>query len=143
MSSLIYQSRIKINKKRKSDISQADVNILGSSTSQITTGQLSAAFYQTHPVTDKVRSRTLRAGIYSKDNELLSDSHTLPFDFTSENPREREIRVRFVLTSRADDLNDQEVFLRLEELISGTSHYQEYKSARYLIRRSFTSDFDL
>ncbi|MDM8554795.1 BREX-1 system phosphatase PglZ type A [Desulfococcaceae bacterium HSG7] len=134
---------IKINKKRKSDISQVDVNILGSSTSQITTGQLSAAFYQTHPVTDKVRARTLRAGIYSKDDELLSDSHTLSFDFTSEHPREREIRVRFVLTSRADDLNEQEVFLRLEELISGTSHYQEYQSARYLIRRSFTSDFDL
>jgi hypothetical protein len=34
------------------------------------------------------------------------------------------------------------VVLRLEEPLEGTSHHREYKSLRYTIRRSFTSDFD-
>jgi hypothetical protein len=50
--------------------------------------------------------------------------------------------VRFVLTRKADEANGQEVILRLEEKHAGTSHYKEYKSLRYLLRRSFTSDFD-
>jgi len=133
---------IKIHKKRKSDISQVSIDILTGSTSFITTGQFSVTFYQAQPVADKVQSRTLRAGIYSKDNELVSDSHNLNFEFASENPRERELKVRFVLTRKADDLNEQEVYLCLEEQEPGTTYFKEYKSARYVIRRSFTSDFD-
>ena len=52
------------------------------------------------------------------------------------------MQVRFVLTRKADEANGQEVILRLEEKHAGTSHYKEYKSLRYLMRRSFTSDFD-
>jgi len=133
---------IKIHKKRKSDISKVGIDILSGSTSFITTGQFSVTFYQAQPVTDKVQSRSLRVGIYSKDNELVSDSHNLNFEFISENPRERELKIRFVLTQKADDLNEQEVYLRLEEQEPGTAYFKEYKSARYVIRRSFTSDFD-
>ena len=133
---------IKINKKRQSDISKVGVDILSGSTSFITTGQFSVRFYQTQPVTDKVHPRVLRAGIYSKENDLVSDSHNLNFEFASENPRERELKIRFVLTRKADDLNEQEVYLRLEEQETGTTYFKEYKSARYVIRRSFTSDFD-
>ena len=50
--------------------------------------------------------------------------------------------MRFVLTRKADEANGQEVILPLEEKHAGTSHYKEYKSLRYLMRRSFTSDFD-
>ncbi|MCP3944506.1 MAG: BREX-1 system phosphatase PglZ type A [Desulfobacteraceae bacterium] len=133
---------IKIHKKRKSDISKVGIDILRRSTSFITTGQFSVSFYQAQPVTDKVHSRLLRAGIYSKDDKLVSDSHNLNFEFASENPRERELKLRFVLTHKADDLNEQEVYLRLEEQEPGTSYFKEYKSERYVIRRSFTSDFD-
>ncbi|MBT4198218.1 BREX-1 system phosphatase PglZ type A [Desulfobacula sp.] len=133
---------IKIHKKRQSDVSKVGIDILGGSTSFITTGQFSVTFYQAQQVTDKVQSRTLRAGIYSKDNELISDSHNLNFEFVSGNPRERELKIRFVLTKKADDLNEQEVYLRLEEQEPGTAYYKEYKSTRYVIRRSFTSDFD-
>ena len=133
---------IKIHKKRTSDISKVGIDILSGSTSFITTGQFSATFYQAQPVTDKVQSRSLRVGIYSKDNDLVSDSHTLNFEFISENPRARELKIRFVLTQKADDLNEQEVYLRLEEQEPGTAYFKEYKSTRYVIRRSFTSDFD-
>ncbi len=134
---------IKINKKRQSDISAVEVEILRGSSTVITSGQLAVALYQAQPVTDKVQPRKLRAGIYTQEGELISDYHELTFDLTSENPRERELQVRFVLTRKADDVNNQEVILLLDEKLAGTSHYKEYKSLRYLIRRSFTSDFDV
>ena len=133
---------LRINKKRRSDISSVEVDILRGGTSEITSGQLALVFYQTEPSTDKVQPRTLRAGIYTMQGELLSDIHTLVFDSDSDNPRERELRVRFVLTREADKANGQDVLLRLEENVAGTSHYKEYKSLKYLMRRSFTSDFD-
>jgi len=133
---------LQINKKRQSDTSAVEVDILRGATSVITSGQFSAVFYQVQPSTDKVQARTLRAGIYTQTGELVSDRHELHFNAVSENPRDRETQVRFMLTRQADQANGQEVILRLDEQVSGTSHFREYKSARYLIRRSFTSDFD-
>lgn len=133
---------LKVNKKRQSDVSAVDVDILRGASSVITSGQLAVTLYQSGPVTEKVQPRHLRAGIYTQSGELISDSHELSFDLTSENPRERELQVRFVLSRKADEANGQEVFLKLEEQHAGTSHYKEYKSLRYLMRRSFTSDFD-
>ena len=133
---------IRINKKRKSDVSAVEVEILQGASTVITSGQVAATFYQAMPASDKVQPRYLRAGIYNPAGELISDSHELVFDLSSENPREREIKVRFVLTKRADEVNGQNVTLRLEEKLRGTSHYREYKTIRYLMRRSFTSDFD-
>ena len=133
---------LKVNKKRQSDVSAVEVDILRGASSVITSGQLAVTLYQSGPVTEKVQPRHLRAGIYTQAGELISDSHELSFDLTSENPRERELQVRFVLSRKADEANGQEVFLKLEEQHAGTSHYKEYKSLRYLMRRSFTSDFD-
>lgn len=133
---------IRINKKRQSDISVVEVDILRGSSSVITSGQLAVAFYQAQPVTEKVQPRNLRGGIYTQKGDLISDYHDLTFDLTSDNPRDRERQVRFVLTSKADEANGREVILRLDEKLAGTSYYREYKSLRYLMRRSFTSDFD-
>jgi uncharacterized protein (TIGR02687 family) len=133
---------LKINKKRQSDISSVEVEILRGSSSVITSGQLAVILYQTGPVSDKVQSRVLRAGIYTEEGELISDRHDLTFDLTSENPRDRELQVRFVLSRKADEVNNREVILKLEEKHAGTSHFKEYKTLRYLMRRSFTSDFD-
>jgi uncharacterized protein (TIGR02687 family) len=133
---------LKINKKRQSDVTAVEVDILRGASSVITSGQLAVTMYQAGPVTDKIQLRVLRAGIYTEAGDLISDSHDLTFDLSSDNPRERELQVRFVLTRKADEANGQEVILRLEEKHAGTSHYKEYKSLRYLMRRSFTSDFD-
>lgn len=133
---------LKINKKRQSDVTAVEVDILRGASSVITSGQLAVTLYQAGPVTDKTRPRVLRAGICTEAGELISDRHDLTFDLSSDNPRERELQVRFVLTRKADEANGQEVMLRLEEKHAGTSHYKEYKSLRYLMRRSFTSDFD-
>jgi len=133
---------LKVNKKRQSDVSNVDVDILRGANSVITSGQLAVVMYQTGPVTEKIQPRYLRAGIYTEAGDLISDSHELTFDLSSENPREREFQIRFLFSRKADEANGQEVILKLEEKHSGTSHYKEYKSARYMMRRSFTSDFD-
>lgn len=133
---------LKINKKRQSDVSCVGIDIMRGGTSVITSGQLSVAFYQTEPVNSKKQPRKLCAGIYAKDGELISDRHELTFDLTSENPRERELQIRFLMSRKADEVNGQDVTLRLEEQLPGTSHFREYKIAIYTMRRSFTSDFD-
>ena len=133
---------LKINKKRQSDVTSVEVDILRGASSLITSGQLAVTLYQASPVTEKIKPRTLRAGIYTEEGDPISDCHDLTFDLTSENPRERELQVRFVLTRRADEANGKEVTLKLEEKHAETSHYKEYRSLRYLMRRSFTSDFD-
>ena len=134
---------LKINKKRQSDVSNVEVDILQGANTTITSGQLAVILYQTGAVSDKIRPRVLRAGIYTITGDLISDSHELTFDSASDNSREREFPVRFVLTREADKANGQEVILKLEKKHPGTSHYREYKSIRYVMRRSFTSDFDI
>ena len=133
---------IKINKKRKSDIRAVNVDILRGPSSIITSGQVAVVLYQTEPVTEKVQPRILRAGFFNDAGELISDTHKLTFDVAAENPRERETTISFMFTKKSDESNGREVFLRLEEKHAKTSYYNEYKSLRYLMRRSFTSDFD-
>ena len=132
---------VKINKKRQSDTSAVEVEIIGSSNQLITSGQISVRFYQATAVTEKTQPRTLRAGTMPESGELISDSHELVFDFRSENAREREVPVRSLLR-RADEFNGQEVILKLRRAARRTSHFREYRTARYTLRRSFSSDFD-
>lgn len=133
---------VRINKKRQSDTSVVEVEIISGANQTITSSQISVVFYQAGPMTDKAQPRMLRAGIFSQSGELLSDSHDLTFDFRSDNPRERELPVRFLLSRKADEFNSQEVVLRLEEQHGETSHFRDYRSVRYILRRSFTNDFD-
>ncbi|WP_282384501.1 MULTISPECIES: BREX-1 system phosphatase PglZ type A [unclassified Pseudomonas] len=133
---------VRINKKRQSDVGRVEVEFIGGGGKTITTGQLAVVLYQTEAVTEKKQPRRLRAGLYTLDGELISDAHELTFDFASENPRERDLSVRFILSRKADEVNNQQVELRLEEQVEGTSHFTRYKVTRYTIRRSFTSEFD-
>jgi uncharacterized protein (TIGR02687 family) len=133
---------LRINKKRQSDLSFVEVNILPGASSIISAGQHAVVLYQVQPMSDKVQGRALQAGIYTDAGELISDTHDVVFDLKSENPREREMKVSFLLTRQADEFNGKEVILKLSERHASTSHYKEYKSVRYTLRRSFTRDFD-
>ncbi|MBT3724785.1 MAG: BREX-1 system phosphatase PglZ type A, partial [Gammaproteobacteria bacterium] len=133
---------ITINKKRQSDTGFVGVDILRSGSNVISSGLLTVTLYQSEPMTDKVQSRQFRVGIYTEDNVLISNQHDIPMDLTSDNPREREMKLKLVLSKQADEANGKEVVLKLEEPVSDTNQYTEYKSLRYTIRRSFTSDFD-
>ena len=132
---------IRVGKGRESDVRQIDVQILASGKNLISSGQIAVTFYQTQPVTDKLHPRHLRAGIYSGTGELISDMHELVFDFRSDNPREREIPRKFLLARQADRFNNQDVLLKLEERVGKTSHYQDYVSQRFQLRRGIATDF--
>lgn len=134
---------LRINKGRQNDIAQVDVTILTGATKTITTGQLTVRLYQEEAVTEKMHPRKLRLGIFSLDtNTPLSDTHDLIFDMTSGNPRDREQKVQLLLSKAADAYNNKEVVLRLDEQHAGTSHFKEYRSVRYMIKKSISNDFD-
>lgn len=133
---------ISVNKSRQDDVALVEVDLLRGPTNIISAGQLSVTLYQTEAITDKLKPRQLRCGIYTSSGQLISDVHNVTMDLTSDNVRERELKLRFVLTQDADSANNQEVSLKLEEPVAGTNQYTEYKQLKYTIRRSFTSDFD-
>jgi uncharacterized protein (TIGR02687 family) len=133
---------ISINKSRQSDVAQVEVDLIRGSVSTISTGQLAIQLYQLQPVDEKLKARTIRVGIYAQNDELISDEQEIPFDLTSENPRDREMKTQLVLSGAADAYNNQQVILKLMCRVQNTAHYQEYKSQQYTLRRSFTSDFD-
>ena len=133
---------IRVGKQREADVKQVEVQIIVSGRSQITSGQTAVVFYQAQPVSAKIQARELIAGIYASDDKLVSDEHVLQFDFTSDNAREREMPRKFLLSRDADKFNNQDVFLKLRERVGKTSHYQDYTSQRFQMKRGITTDFD-
>ncbi len=128
---------ISINKKRQSDVGRVGVELIGGGGKTITTGQLAVVLYQTEPVTEKRQPRPLRVGLYTLAGQLISDSHELTFDMASDNPRERELAVRFILSRKAD-AEQRAGRVASRGAGDGTSHYTLYQATRYTIRRSFT-----
>ena len=134
---------IRVGKRREADVDQVEVQIIVSGRNQITSGQTAVIFYQAQPVSAKMQARKLIAGIYATDDTLISDEHLLQFDFTSDNAREREMPRKFLLSREADKFNNQDVFLKLRERVGKTSHYRDYASHRFQLKRGITTDFDL
>jgi len=134
---------IRVNKKRVSDVEFVGVEILSTSGRIISTGQLVVKLYQRDPINDKLQPVTLRAGIYSQSGDLISEEKTINFDFSSDNPRDREFQCSLVLSTKAEQANNQQITLKLEKPIPGTNKYQFYKSETYTLRRAFSLDFDV
>lgn len=133
---------LRVGKRREADVGKVEVQIIAPSRNLISSGQTSVAFYQAQPVSEKQQQRDLLAGIYSHDGTLVSDEHQVIFDFTSQNPRERELPITFLLSREADRFNNQDVFLKLRERVGKTSHFEEYTSHRFHLRRGISTDFD-
>jgi uncharacterized protein (TIGR02687 family) len=133
---------LKINKKRVSDVEFVDVDLISTGGRIISTGQLVINLYQKEPVSDKMQPVTLRIGVYNQQDELISEEKTIPFDYTSDSPRDREITCKLLLSQKAEKANNQDIILKLEKPIPGTNKFQIYKTENYTLRRSFTSDFD-
>lgn len=133
---------IRVGKQRETDVGQVDVQIFVTGRSLISSGQTAVTLYQTQPVSEKMRPRELLAGIYATDGTLISDEYTLVFDFRSDNAREREMPRKFLLSREADRFNNQDVILKLRERVGKTSHYQDYATHRFQLRRGMTTDFD-
>tara|TARA_R100001039_G_C1851838_1_gene112504 strand:+ start:1947 stop:4442 length:2496 start_codon:yes stop_codon:yes gene_type:complete len=133
---------LKVGKRREADVGKVDVQIIVPGRSLISSGQTAVTLYQAQAVSEKQQQRDLLAGIYANDGTLISDEHQLAFDFISQNARERELPIKFLLSREADQFNDQDVFLKLRERVGKTSHYEDYATHRFQLRRGITTDFD-
>ena len=131
---------ITVNKKRRSDIRPVEVDLMPE-TDKITTGQLTVKLLQREAVTDKIRPRRVRLGIYAGGTPI-SDQPVLTFDSFSADQRERYQSVTLYLTQDADDVNNRAVELRLEDPIPNTNQWKTFSKANYTVRRSFMTDFD-
>ena len=110
-------------------------------TDKITTGQLVVKLFQSEPVGEKVQARTLRGGLYVGET-LISNQPELLFDQPSDDKRDRYQSARMLLSQDANEFNNRTVEFRLEEQIPNTTQWRVYQRAQYLLKRSFTSDFD-
>jgi uncharacterized protein (TIGR02687 family) len=133
---------LRVGKRREADVGQVEVQIIVPGRSLISSGQTAVTFYQAQPVSEKLHQRDLSAGIYAADGTLISDEHQLTFDYTANNPRERELPFKFLLSREAENFNNQDVFLKLRERVGKTRHFEDYASHRFQLRRGITTDFD-
>ncbi|MDW7690431.1 BREX-1 system phosphatase PglZ type A [Flammeovirgaceae bacterium SG7u.111] len=133
---------IKISKRRKDTIDQVEIDII-QSTNKITTNIQAISFIQNEPVSDKSLPRSIKAGFYAGSGELISNLFKFNFDFEGSLPQQREEKHRFQLSSKASgQYKNQQVFLRLEEPVAGSSQWKPYKEYSFTLNISFTSDFD-
>lgn len=132
---------LRIHKARTSDTSRVEVDVLRLP-SKITTGQASFALYQEQPVDDKIQARQLRIGLFSRDGAPLSELRTVSFDSADSEVRRRETTMVLALSRNADAFNNQEIELRMEEMVPGTSQMVVYRSYTMRLQKPFGSDFD-
>lgn len=132
---------LEINKARKSDIEQVEIDII-SGTSNITSNTFAVSFYQKQPVADKIQPRQIKAGFYTGAGQLISDVITLLFNSIESDAMAREKRQSFLFTAEASKHNGQDIYLKLEEQIEGTSQFKIYKSITYRMLIAFSSEFD-
>ena len=133
---------LRVGKRREADIGKVEVQIIVTGKSLISSGQTAVTLFQTQPVSEKQQQRDVVAGIYASDGTLISDEHPRTFDYTSQNARERELPIKFLLARDADRFNGQDVYLKLRERIGKTSHFEDYASHRFQLRRGISTDFD-
>ena len=68
---------------------------------------------------------------------------TIKFDIDSSNARDRELKLQILLSKDADNYNNKEVALKLEEQHGSTTHFKEYKTIKYILKLRQTLDFDI
>ena len=133
---------VKITKTRQDTTTQVDIDII-KSTDRITTNILAVSFIQKDTVSDQVLPRSIRAVIRAEDGEELSDQFKYNFDIEEGSERQREVKHRFQLSSKASGkYKNQRVQLVLEEPVEGTSKWKQYQEYYYTLNISFTNDFD-
>lgn len=129
-----------VNIKKKQGVSEVSVDILNKK-SRITTNNQSISFYQNEPVTDKVKGITLRFGFYDKDGNLLSDSIVLNFNSQSDDSTQREQKHKFVFKRQLTELNGQEIYLRKEQQVAGSSQFKKLDDIPYRVSVLFQAEF--
>jgi len=131
-----------VSKLRQDTTRLVEIDIIKSN-DRITTNILPVAFLQQEIVNATTLPRTIQAAIYAEDGERLSDIFKYNFDIEEGSERQREVKHKFQLLSKASGkYKNQRVKLLLEEPLEGSSKWKEYKRFIYTLNISFSADFD-
>jgi len=130
-----------INIVRTNDTAPVEVSLM-SAPSKITTGQITLGLYQEQAVAGKILARTLQLGVFAPNGSSLSEVRTLIFDSADPEPRQREQRIGLTMSPVADQYNNQEVEIRLEEKLTGSQQMSIYKRHKVKLQKPFASDFE-
>jgi uncharacterized protein (TIGR02687 family) len=90
---LVIPSIAYFKKRDDSDLEYVNVIIVNKDNLKITSNALKLEFLQEHAVSNDYKKTIWVVGLYTKDNELLSNEEVVVFDKTSDNPIERMQRV--------------------------------------------------
>lgn len=129
-----------VNVKKKTDVKQVDVDILGKQT-HITQMSQSVKFYQTEETTEKTKGITLRLGFYSAESEIISDQVMLTFDSASTDSMQREQKHTFKFKNIISKLNGQVVTLRMEKQIENSDQFAPYREEEYKVSVMFEAEW--
>ena len=133
---LVPLIHFKKTRNKADEIRGVDVELI-KTVSRITTYQVVLSFYQTQPVGGKARPRTLRISFVAPSGKLISDAQQVVFGSTATEERLREQKLTFQFTQEAEQFQNQEVYLRMED--ESGSRYQEYVFTMLI---AFDKDFD-
>jgi len=134
--SIIPLIHFKKKRNTEDDSRLVDVELI-KTIRRITTYQVVLSFYQAQAVGGKVRPRTLRISFVAPSGELISDTQKVVFDSTAAEERLREQKLTFQFAQEAEQYQNQEVYLRMED--ESGSRYQEYP---FTMMIAFDKDFD-
>ncbi|MGZ0713107.1 BREX-1 system phosphatase PglZ type A (plasmid) [Coraliomargarita sp. W4R53] len=128
-----------INKARQSDTQVVEVKLL-KDRDTITTGQLVIKLSQVDPVTEKVRARTLKIGLWA-DDELISNEEERTHELTTDDAGQRISAVTLSLSHAADAHEGRTVELRMRERVGSTNQWKNYLTSPYTLKRAILADF--
>ncbi|WP_077197249.1 BREX-1 system phosphatase PglZ type A [Prevotella ihumii] len=129
-----------VNVKKKTDVKQVDVDILGKQT-RITQMSQSVKFYQTEETTEKTKGITLRLGFYSAESEIISDQVMLTFDSANTDSMQREQKHTFKFKNIISKLNGQTVTLRMEKQVENSDQFAPYREEEYKVSVMFEAEW--
>ena len=132
---------IKFNKKRESDVSFVDVQVI-KNINRITSNQTYISLFQTEVVTAKKAMQNIKMGFYTQENKLISNEITFSFDSKKVEAHERTEKILFIFKSEASTYNGETVYLKMKTNIKDTNSFNEYKKEAYTMNISFTDEFD-
>ncbi|MDR0705060.1 MAG: BREX-1 system phosphatase PglZ type A [Planctomycetaceae bacterium] len=120
----------------KTKIKNVSISILGNRF-KITTAKHRFQFIQTEPISDRVKSITVKMAIYDTNNQPVSSIETLTFNSTSENLDERQQSACVTLQSHSCDKSEK-YYLILRDVDSNI----EILSQEIIIDRVIAEDFN-
>ncbi|MEV5836774.1 BREX-1 system phosphatase PglZ type A [Nocardia sp. NPDC052112] len=125
-------------KKHRKQIRKVNVE-LSTTSRTVTSSTVVVTLTQAEAVSGSVRARHLRVGVWA-DGKLLSNTRDVDMDSTTDDIRERVVRIELVLSDEAQEYNGKEVEIRADEMRGDTPI--GYKDTRVVLQRGFGGFFD-